>query len=71
MYRSDLVGIAINRGSPPDNSLSDQTTVEAFWRFQFSQNFAITPHLQYLADPALNTEEDLVTIFGVRMRLAF
>lgn len=71
IYRSDLVGIAINRGSPPDNSLSDQTTVEAFWRFQFSQNFAITPHLQYLADPALNTEEDLVTIFGVRMRLAF
>ena len=71
MYRSDLVGVAVNRGSSPDNSLSDQTTVEAFWRFQFSQNFALTPHVQLLADPALNPEEDQVWILGLRMRIAF
>ena len=71
MFRSDLVGVAINHGSSPDNSFSDQTTMEAFWRFQFSQNFAITPHVQLLDDPALNPEEDQVWILGLRMRFSF
>jgi porin len=71
MYRSDLVGLSINWGSPPDDTLSDQTTVEAFWRFQFSRNFAITPHLQLLKDPALNPADDQVWVYGVRMRLSF
>jgi len=71
MYRSDLVGISANWGSPPDKSLEDQTTIEAFWRFQFSQGFAITPSLQLLLDPALNPAEDKVWVFGLRARLAF
>jgi porin len=71
LYRSDLVGLAVNWGSPPDSSLSDQTTIEAFWRFQFSQGFAITPSLQLLIDPALNPTDNEVWVFGLRMRLAF
>ena len=71
MYRSDLVGIAANHGSPPDNSLRDQTSVEAFWRFQFSQNVAITPSLQLLIDPALNPVDDKIWVFGVRARITF
>jgi porin len=69
--RSDLVGVAANWGSSPDNSLKDQTTIEAFWRFQFSQSFAITPSLQLLIDPALNPVEDSVWVLGLRARLAF
>ncbi|MGI9264730.1 MAG: carbohydrate porin, partial [Gammaproteobacteria bacterium] len=65
------VGLSVNWGSPPDSSLSNQTTIESFWRFQFSQGFAITPSLQLLLDPALNPEEDSVWIFGLRARLAF
>jgi porin len=60
MFRSDLIGIAANWGSPPDDSLSDQTTIEAFWRFQFSQGFAITPSVQLLLNPALNPVNDSV-----------
>jgi len=69
MYRSDLVGLAVNHGSPPDSSLRDQTSVEAFWRFQFSENLALTPSLQLLVDPALNPNDDQVWVYGLRVRL--
>ena len=71
LYRSDLVGIAANWGSPPDDSLRDQTTIEAFWRFQFSQGLAITPSVQLLIDPALNPVDDEIWVFGLRIRLSF
>ena len=69
-YRSDLVGFAANRGSPPDGSLRDQTSIEAFWRFQFSQGLAITPSIQLLLDPALNSPDDAIWVWGLRFRLA-
>ena len=70
-YRSDLVGLSVNWGSPPDDSFKDQTTLEAFWRFQFSQGLAITPSIQYLKDPALHPTESSVWMFGLRTRFAF
>ena len=71
MHRSDLFGLAVNYGDLPDDSLGSQTTIESFWRFQFSQSLAITPSLQLLLDPALNTETDSVWVFGLRLRLSF
>jgi len=65
------VGLAANHGSPPDSSLDDQTTVEAFWRFQFSQSLAITPSVQLILDPALNPVDAEVWVWGARFRLAF
>ncbi len=70
MYRSDLFGIAATWGDPPSDALPEQKSVEAFWRFQFSETLAITPSFQYLQDPALNPDEDSVWIFGLRTRLA-
>ena len=69
--RSDLIGFSFNKGSPPADSLRDQTTIEAFWRFQFSQALAITPSVQYLKDPALHPTESSVWLFGLRTRFAF
>jgi porin len=69
LYRSDLVGMAVSHGSPAVSGLSDQTTVEAFWRFQFSENLAITPSLQLILDPALNPVNDNVWVWGARFRL--
>ena len=69
LYRSDVVGLSVNHGSPPDDSLRDQTTIEAFWRYQFSQGLAITPSIQLLLDPALNPDEDTVWVWGLRFRL--
>ena len=70
-YRSDVAGIGINWGDPPDDSLRDQTTVEAFWKIQFAQNLAVTPSVQWLKDPALNSEENNIWLVALRTRLIF
>ena len=70
-YRSDWAGIGFNWGDSPDDSLPDQKTMEAFWNFQFAQNFAITPSVQLLVDPAQNTEEDQIWVVGLRTRITF
>jgi len=50
--------------------LSDQLTSELYFRWNLSPQFAITPDIQYLKDPALNPEEDSIWVLGVRARLA-
>jgi porin len=65
--KADLLGFGINWGETP--AAQEQTTLETFWRFQFSQSFAITPSLQYLMNPASNPDD--VWLFGIRMRLTF
>jgi porin len=43
--------------------------MEVFYRYQFSDNIAITADAQLLIDPALHPSEDQVAVFGVRARL--
>lgn len=69
LYRSDVVGVSVNWGSPPDENLKNQTTWEAFWRFQFAQNLAITPSVQLLQNPAQNPVDDSVWVYSLRFRL--
>ena len=69
--RSDLLGAAVNWGSPPGNTLRDQTTVETFWRLQYPENLAITHRLQLLLDPAQDPMSDEVWVLGLRARLTF
>lgn len=65
---SDLLGLAVNWGEPPQDDLDAQTTGEFFYRLQLSENLAITPNLQLLSDPALNDEDDTVWVTGLRIR---
>jgi len=67
--RSDLLGIAYNDSELAAPGLDDQTTLEIFYRLQFARNLAITPSLQILGDPALNPDEDEITVLGLRLRL--
>jgi porin len=67
--RSDLLGLAINHGELAASGLNSQTTSELFYRIQLAQNLAVTPSVQVLQDPALNSEEDTVMLYGIRMRL--
>jgi len=62
------LGVALNWGDVPGN-LGSQTTGELFYRLQFSQNFAITPSIQSLKDPALNDQHSRVWVYSIRMRL--
>jgi porin len=66
---SDVLGVGVNWGDPSDPSLSDQYTLEAFFKLQVAENLAVTPSFQLLIDPALNPDEDRIWIFGFRARI--
>lgn len=68
--RSDELGIAINWGKLPSDQFRNQITTELYYKLQLAQNLAITPSIQLLTDPALNTETDDVAIFGLRLRFS-
>jgi porin len=68
-FKRDLLGIGFNWSEPSNDDLRDQYSTEVFYRFQFAQNLALTPSLQWLVDPALNPEEDQIFVWGMRMRL--
>jgi len=70
----DIIGVGVNWGEPNSELFSDvkeQYTSEIFYRYQAGKHFQITPSLQLIADPALNTEENFVTIFGLRVEATF
>lgn len=69
--RGELVGIGVKWGKPSKNELREQYTSELFYRFQVSQNLAITPDLQLIINPAENPKDDTIAVFGLRMRLVF
>jgi porin len=66
---SDVFGFGVNWGRPPDSSLPEQWSAEVFYRLQLSQNLQLTPSLQYLKDPALNSEHSSIWVAGLRMRI--
>ena len=69
----DYFGVGFNWGEPNENTfvpgLSDQYSFEVFYRLQFSEQFAITPDIQLLINPALNPAEDKIWLFGLRARM--
>ena len=68
-HKSDLLGLGFNWGDPSDDSLREQYTGELFYRLQLAENFAITPSVQLLKDPANNPIEDQIWVYGLRVRL--
>jgi len=72
--RADLVGFGLNWSRPDESAfgpgLRDQTTAELFYRVQLSPNFALTPDIQLVLNPALIPAMDRIWYFGVRARLA-
>jgi len=69
------LGVAYNWGEPNESTwapgLDDQHTLEAFYRIQLWKEFAITPDIQYIRNPALNPDDSSLWVFGLRGRLAF
>ena len=70
-----VLGVGLNWGRPNRDTfgadLDDQYTGEVFYRWQVTQNLQITPSVQLLIDPARNTEEDVIGVFGLRARVTF
>ena len=68
-HKRDLLGLGTNWSEISNDDLRDQYSTELFYRFQFSENLAVTPSIQWLVDPANNLEEDQVWVAGLRMRI--
>jgi porin len=70
----DLLGVAINWGEVNAESfgtgLDDQYTLEVFYRWQLTPRLALTTDFQYLDDPALNPDEDSVSVWTFRGRFS-
>ena len=71
----DLVGVAVNWGKPNEDTiapdLSNQITVELFYRMQMTKGIALTGDVQWLKDPALNSTESSIWMFNLRARFNF
>jgi porin len=71
----NLLGVGANWGQPNEtvfgSDLDDQYAFELFYRLQVTKEIAITPDIQFLINPALNSDEDNIWIFGFRARLSF
>jgi len=71
----NLLGLGFNWGDPNEESfgsgLSNQYTVETFYRFWVTDTFAVTPDVQLLVNPALNPDASTTWVFGLRGRVTF
>jgi porin len=65
-HKIDLLGFGVNWGDPSASTLRDQYSTELFYRFQFSENLAFIPSVQWHVDPALNPTEDQIWVVDVR-----
>jgi porin len=73
---NSMFGLGLNWGQPNEdtfgsNDLDDQYAIEIFSRLQITQDFQLTPDLQYIRNPALNTDADYSWVFGLRARAVF
>ncbi len=71
----DYFGLGLNWGRPsPDTfgpGLDDRFTLESYYRGQATDFLAISLSIQMLGNPALNPDENLIVVFGLRARIAF
>jgi porin len=69
--QSDLVGLATSWSGPPDSSLRNQVTTEAFHRLQLTENLQVSPVVQFTINPSQTTETDTLWVTSVlRVRLS-
>ena len=71
----DVIGVGLNWGRPNSTTfaadLDDQYTAEVYYRWRFTQRVEVTPSIQVLGNPALNPDENVIGVFGVRARVVF
>ena len=72
-WAGSLLGAAIGWGEVNETTfapnLDNQITMEVFYRLQVSSRIEITPDVQYLINPANNTEASSIFLWGVRGRI--
>ena len=67
----DFAGVGFSWGRPTDTSLREQMVAEGFYRLQWSPAIQITADAQLIINPSNAPDQDVVTVFGVRLRITF
>jgi porin len=65
-FYDDLFGFGVTVADPVDRTFGIQTTFEAFYRLDLSDNLALTANIQHLKNPGFNSKDPWV--FGLRFR---
>ena len=70
---NSLLGLGLSWGEPNEDTfgadLRDQTSIELFTRLEVTKYFQLSPAIEYLHNPALNTDEDDSWVLGLRGRI--
>jgi carbohydrate-selective porin OprB len=75
----DAIGIGYGSVNINDKSLefagdpnaADETHLEVFYRYTFSEKFALTPDIQVIGNNGGNETSDTVTVYGIRSQVDF
>ena len=68
---NDRIGLGYTWAKPADGALDDQSEVDAYYRVQLTPQIQIGPTLSVIFDPVRNPDEDRITVWGLRTRVAF
>jgi porin len=66
----DRIGLGYTWADPADGTLDDQSEIDAFYRVQLTPEIQIGPTLSVIFDPVRNPDEDRITVWGFRTRVA-
>jgi porin len=70
----DQLGVGLNWGEVNESTFGggrdDQITAELYYRLQVTPQFALTPSIEYIDNPALNPENGSLWVLGIRARMA-
>ncbi|WP_412178068.1 carbohydrate porin [Roseibium alexandrii] len=69
-YDSDAIGLGLSWGDPWNSALDNQYALEVFYRMQLTPQFALTPDVQVIFDPANDPASDVLGVFSLRGRIA-
>jgi porin len=67
----DVWGVGVGWGRPSDGDLDDEFVGEVFYRIQLTRNAQLTPDVQVIVNPSNAPDDDVLAVFGVRLRTAF
>jgi len=68
--QGDQLGVGAGWGRPAERALRDQYTAEVFYRLQVTSDFAVTPNVQVIFDPAANPAESSIDVYSLRARIS-
>jgi porin len=71
LSKQDVCGVAVAWGQPAKTNLFEQYTAEAFYRVQLSPANQLSLGYQFVVDPSLAPQEEIVGVFWVRFRILF